>query len=141
MTTGVTRSNLTIVERDGTVTKVNEQGFAITPDILDQVRASLSSLDLRGQWVKSSMSSAMAEEAIRTFINDLAKGIKGASPKIAQPKHADKDLLAVYPMGDPHIGLYSWAKETGEDFDLDIAKQLTLGAVDRLVESSPASGR
>lgn len=51
MTSGVTRSNLTIVESDGTVTKINEQGFPITPEILDEVRAALGRLDLAGQWV------------------------------------------------------------------------------------------
>ena len=33
MATGVTRSNLTIVEANGTVTKINENGFAITDEI------------------------------------------------------------------------------------------------------------
>lgn len=51
ITSGVTRSNLTIVESDGTVTKINEQGFAITPEILDEVRATLNNLELKDQWV------------------------------------------------------------------------------------------
>ena len=51
MTTGVTRSNLTIVESDGTVTKINEQGFGITNEILTEVRACLAKLNLENQWV------------------------------------------------------------------------------------------
>ena len=51
MTTGVTRSNLTIVERNGSVTKINEQGFPITDEILDEVRKALANLDLKDQWV------------------------------------------------------------------------------------------
>ena len=51
ITSGVTRSNLTIVERDGTVTKINEQGFEISAEILEEVRASLAQLDLKDQWV------------------------------------------------------------------------------------------
>lgn len=51
ITSGVTRSNLTIVERDGTVTKINEQGFEISAEILDEVRASLAQLNLKDQWV------------------------------------------------------------------------------------------
>jgi hypothetical protein len=49
------------------------------------------------------------------------------------------DLLAVYPLGDPHFGMYAWAKESGDDFDLDIARSLTLGAVDRLVQAAPSA--
>jgi hypothetical protein len=48
-----------------------------------------------------------------------------------------EDLLAVYPFGDPHVGLYVWARECGHDFDLEIGRKLTLGAVDRLVASAP----
>ncbi len=51
ITSGVTRSNLTIVEANGTVTKINEQGFSITPEILADVRNALSNLDLQDQWV------------------------------------------------------------------------------------------
>ena len=45
--------------------------------------------------------------------------------------------MCVYPMGDPHFGLYAWAKDAGDDFDLTIAENLTCGAIDRLVASAP----
>ena len=47
-----------------------------------------------------------------------------------------ESLLAVYPLGDPHFGMYSWAKETGGDFDLTEARRVTMGAVDRLVQAA-----
>ena len=28
------------------------------------------------------------------------------------------DILVVYPIGDLHLGMFSWDKETGEDYDL-----------------------
>jgi len=56
---------------------------------------------------------------------------------IKPPKGTGNDLLNVIPMGDPHFGLYSWAAESGEDFDTDMARRLTLGAVDRLMASAP----
>ena len=40
-------------------------------------------------------------------------------------------------MGDPHFGMYAWAAEAGEDFDLRIAERLTYAAIDRLVASAP----
>lgn len=51
MTTGVTRSNLTIVEDNGAVTKINEEGFGITAEILNKVKTSLEKLNLSEQWV------------------------------------------------------------------------------------------
>jgi hypothetical protein len=59
------------------------------------------------------------------------------APIVPAPTGADSDLLAVYPLGDPHFGLYSYAAETGEDFDLDIAERLTKNAIDRLVSAAP----
>lgn len=89
------------------------------------------------EWVKTRMDQALATEAIEEWIGWLAKDAKGMSPAIPAPKAADADLLAVYPMGDPHFGMYAWGRETGEAFDLDIAERLTRAAVDRLVTSAP----
>lgn len=60
-------------------------------------------------------------------------------PKSKAPKHCDNRLLTVIPLGDPHFGMHSWHRETGENFDLDIAERLTFAAVDRIVERSPSS--
>lgn len=92
------------------------------------------------EWEKTSLDRAAADEAYRASLLDLAKQIKGLAPSIAPPTACDDDLLAVIPMGDPHFGLLAWAKETGDDFDLIIAEQLTVDAVDRLTAIVPAAG-
>ena len=91
---------------------------------------------LAGQWVKTRLDDDMAEQAIRTFIEDLAKTHQIASPLVPAPAHNNADLLAVYPMGDPHFGMYAWAAEAGDDFDTAIAERITCGAIDRLVASA-----
>ena len=48
---GVTRNNVTLVESDGTVTKLNEPGFELTDAIISDVKSSLSDLDLKNAWV------------------------------------------------------------------------------------------
>ncbi len=45
------RSNMTIVESDGTVTKINEPGGALGKAELEEVKKALSSLPLKGNWV------------------------------------------------------------------------------------------
>lgn len=48
-------------------------------------------------------------------------------------------MLACYVMGDPHFGMYAWASECGDDFDLRLAKRLTYAAIDQLVSDAPAA--
>jgi UDP-2,3-diacylglucosamine pyrophosphatase LpxH len=78
-------------------------------------------------------------ELMRIAVAALSEEVKGLAKPIKEPAKASSDLLCVYPMGDPHFGLYAWAKECGDNFDLNEARRLTLGAVDRLVASSPAA--
>jgi molybdenum-dependent DNA-binding transcriptional regulator ModE len=92
------------------------------------------------QWVKTAADKKQQEAMLRETIAALAEDVKGLAPLVAYPEHANEDLLAVYPWGDPHFGMYAWAQECGEDFDLEIAERLTYGAVDRLVASAPAAG-
>lgn len=92
---------------------------------------------VRGQWVKTKVDETKAREAIEEWVSWLVKDAAGKAPKIPTPKVSYSDLLAVYPMGDPHFGMYAWAEEAGEDFDLDEAERLTYGAIDRLVASAP----
>jgi hypothetical protein len=93
---------------------------------------------VRGQWVKSSLSAERAREVIEEAIRALSEDIPRSSP-IVPPQTNDRSLLAVYPFGDPHFGMFAWAQEAGDDFDLNIARSLTLAAVDRLVDSAPAA--
>ena len=90
-----------------------------------------------GQWVKSRLDDSKIEEVIRDFVESLAQDIKGLSPLTPAPTINNDSLMCVYPMGDPHFGMYAWWQDAGDDFDLDIAERLTCGAVDRLIQSSP----
>lgn len=59
-----------------------------------------------------------------------------------EPLHElSSDLLAVYPMGDPHLGLLSWAPETGESWDLEKGAAIIREAFDALTVERPAAER
>lgn len=92
-----------------------------------------------GQWVKTRLDESQVEQAIRDFVASIIAEAKGSSRIIPPPKHVDEDLLAVYPMGDPHFGMYAWKAEAGQDFDTEIAESVTTAAIDRLVASAPAA--
>lgn len=93
----------------------------------------------KAQWVKTKLDEHKVEEVLRDFVEDLMQDAKGLSRLVPAPKVAAKDLLTIYPIGDPHFGMYAWAAEAGNDFDSEIAERLTIGAIDRLVASAPPS--
>ena len=78
---------------------------------------------------------------LQPHISEFAAALKAVpSRNISPPRFSDNDLLACYVMGDPHMGMYSWAEETGSNYDLKIARRLTTGAVDNLVSRAPRAG-
>lgn len=91
-------------------------------------------------WERQSPEQALAVEAFEEAITDLCADLTGKAPICPAPAHSDDDLLTVIPMGDPHFGLLAWAREVGENFDLEIAERITFDAVDRLASLTPATG-
>jgi hypothetical protein len=61
-------------------------------------------------------------EAIRLLIDDV--------PKLKTPKknfsNEDSDYLLEVALMDVHFGMLAWGKETGTDYDIDIAEELFL---------------
>lgn len=93
--------------------------------------------DVERTWERQSPSAAATEQMLRDFVDSLSKNIEGLAPIIRAPLYVEEDLLCVYPMGDPHFGMYAWAADAGDDFDLSIAEKLTHDAIDSLVDSAP----
>lgn len=87
-------------------------------------------------WVKGKASGEQDREQFLADLEDTLKGYKRL-PRVKAPRKVLKDLMCVYPMGDPHIGMYSWHKETGSDFDCDIAEGQLRGAMQTLVAKTP----
>lgn len=95
--------------------------------------------NVKVSWVKTTAEPDKPEallEAFKAAVDD--KSLPVAAPT-ESPQGTDADLLTVYPMGDPHLGMLAWGPESGDDFDLDIAKGNLFAAVDRLVSLAPAS--
>lgn len=138
-------SALRAVEKKAAVFGLSPQHDLTRPVAPGQRLRGASSLYKRGeaepvlQWVKTQADQQAQEEILREWVQWLVKDARGKAPVIAAPAHADEDLLAAYPLGDPHFGMYAWARETGDDFDLATAERLTCSAIDRLVAAAPAA--
>jgi hypothetical protein len=91
------------------------------------------------QWIKSSRDPAVLrlaqlQKAVEEFDYDSIPAKPATQPLISL---TNDELLAVYPMGDPHTGMYSWAAETGQSFDLKIARRNNTTAFNHLVNLAP----
>ncbi len=93
----------------------------------------------RGQWVKSRADETAMLDRLADLVSGLAEAVDGKFKATPSPTVVLSDYLTVYPIGDPHVGMYAWGEQTGEDFDLEIAERDLRGAMVRLVQASPAS--
>lgn len=90
-------------------------------------------------WVKSDREMESRQEAMREFVEQLCSSIPPKKRSKPPKKSVDSSIMVGYPIGDHHFGMYSWGAETGNDYDLNIAKELLSDAVDYLVSVSPPS--
>lgn len=91
---------------------------------------------LVGQWIKTKKDEEDKIQRALDAIATISDRITLAEPA-PLPQYSDEDLLVAYPLGDPHLGMFSWEPETGNNFDLKIAEQTLYAAVDHLVELAP----
>jgi hypothetical protein len=92
------------------------------------------------QWVKSKEDLARQAELFRHAIDAFTSALTRAKPTKVPSVETD-DLLSCYPIGDHHLGMLAWDKETGADYDLSIGEQLLHQSINHLVSISPKSKR
>ena len=90
--------------------------------------------EVRSQWVKTK-NNGIDFDVLKETIEESFREFKAIEVK--PPIKVDEDLLVVYPMGDPHLGMLSWHEETGEDHNVEIASKDLRKATKYLVERSP----
>lgn len=95
--------------------------------------------NVRLTWEKTGEDKDQREEDFRAALEGMKGELSPCAP-VAAPTHQRADLLTVYPVGDQHLGMLAWGKETGgEDYDLTRGESLLCEAMDYLVAASPAS--
>lgn len=93
------------------------------------------------QWVKSDVEKQTFLDNMKELIDDYATNLPQFKMKPYNVVHASSDLMAVYPLGDPHIGMKAYKEEAGENWDLEKAQQVFCGIFDRLVKTTPPCDR
>ncbi|MCK5604150.1 oxidoreductase [Candidatus Pacearchaeota archaeon] len=93
--------------------------------------------DLIINWVSAEPEKERQFELLKEAVVALSEPIKGLAKPVTVPTKTSNRLMACYPVAEPHLGMYSWKEETGEDYDADIAKTLLVNSMKELVDSAP----
>lgn len=91
-----------------------------------------------GQWVKANIDNQKRLQAIEAAIAALCEDVPRIEPSAA-PRIANAALATVYTLTDSHVGMLSWHRESGEDWDLDIAERVLTGCFQAMIDASPQS--
>lgn len=93
----------------------------------------------RLHWVKTDRDKENLYNDLVTSMKDLAQELPKFSKLPRESKTVDPNLIAVYPLGDPHIGLLTYAPEVGQNWDLKIAEKVFFPLFEKLVLRAPPS--
>jgi hypothetical protein len=129
--------------------KAKKLGMHLDPAVRDSMSAVNTGMVPALVWAKTksqdgtSYSTLLKPEqdtpdSIADRLRTALEGMEPALP-ISAPEQTLANLLTVYPLADVHAGMRAWGKETGEDYDTDIATNRVREWVGRAVEASPAS--
>lgn len=87
------------------------------------------------QWVKTKEDPNFSH--LHDAITDAFDAYKGLSVLPTSPTHPNTDLLSLYVLADYHLGLYAWAEEAGQDWDVDKACAVLRQVMSELVATTP----
>ncbi|MGF6154009.1 oxidoreductase [Pseudomonas fluorescens] len=91
------------------------------------------------QWVKTSIDHERQRELMIAACQAMSEELPQIDP-VTGPISTHSQLMAVYPIGDAHIGMRAWGEETqGDSWDMTEAVRVQCGAMAALVDRAPAA--
>lgn len=91
------------------------------------------------QWVKTTADSERQHEMMVAACEAMSQDLPQIDP-VKGPIATLSQLMAVYPIGDAHIGMRAWGEETqGDSWDMTEAVRVQCGAMAALVNLAPAA--
>ena len=90
------------------------------------------------QWIKTDVNKDAQEELMRECVEALKAELPRYDP-VSFKATTVSDLATVYTITDAHVGMKAWGKETGADWDLEIAEKTITSAIIELVNAAPCS--
>lgn len=110
------------------------EGFLVKKTAAMQING-----ETRVQWISSEPEKQKQWEEMWKAVERMAAKYERWAPATTVIPTCLDDTATCYNFGDPHLGALAWAKETGEHFDIKIAREDLRNAFTLLVDRSPAS--
>lgn len=116
--------------------------FSLLPDrVIGKVTTQVNaSGDVERHWIRHHDAGVTVEETV-AHIQKLFDGFEPIRVTVPPPDYHDDDLLTLYPIADAHLSMMAWGKETGENYNLDIASKRIISWMGQCVSASPPSGK
>ena len=95
--------------------------------------------NIKLQWVKTDVDAERQLEIMKAIIDGLCSEITPVAPVRKLSRKSDKKLLNLYTVSDFHLGMLSWADETGDDWDMKIAEDLFSRWFDAAFQQAPSA--
>lgn len=92
------------------------------------------------EWQHMNPDVEAVENTIEALIEGMAQSITPLQTIAPYTMTRNTEQLTLYPVVDVHLGQFSWGKETGENYDLKIAREQFLRTTRELVGLAPYSG-
>lgn len=90
------------------------------------------------EWIKTNVKLQDQYDTAKHLMQALVSEITPIENiKYQGPQKATKKQFTVIPIGDPHIGLKVWERQTGNSWDLEIAQRVFPKVFSRLLSQSP----
>ena len=89
------------------------------------------------EWVKTNVHISKQVETAGAIVESMIEEIKPLPVIPFKNTVATTDQFTVIPIGDPHMGLMTWSKEVGEDWDIKIADRVYRKVFKRLLSNLP----
>lgn len=94
--------------------------------------------NVKMQWIKTDRNFDKQKELLLIAAEELKEDIVRERPVRFIP-HINEELLSCYVLTDYHFGQLSWGEETGEDWDIDIARETLVKYFGAAIKSAPNS--
>jgi len=91
------------------------------------------------QWVKSQTDEQRQFEILIERLESALEGLPKFAPTPA-PKTYDDNLISLLTITDFHLGMYAYEAETGDDWNVKIARDVFLNSVSDMIDAAPKAG-
>jgi len=91
------------------------------------------------QWVKSQVDEQRQFEILIERMQSAVESLPKFKPT-AGPKTYDDNLLSLLTITDFHLGMYAYEAETGDDWNVKLARDVFLNSISDMISSAPKSG-